>query len=135
MDLSRVMMACGETRHSRAKVAAVMPGCASSSCSATYCAGVRPTNFSALLLARSIACSARLTSMPSRSSSLALARDVSCRAVGFGLLFTAKTSHPWHDRSGADRMAKTRALLLAPDMDELAVVRRIEMRIEGEIDQ
>src|ERR1700722_11433555 len=69
MVLSRIIMAWGVTRQARASVAAVIPGCRSSSKSATYCDGVNPTDFSAALLARTIACSARLTSMPRRSGS------------------------------------------------------------------
>src|SRR6202795_2652841 len=67
MVLSRIIMACGVTRQARASVAAVIPGCSSSSNSATYCDGVNPTDFKATLLARTIACSARLTSMTRRS--------------------------------------------------------------------
>src|SRR3984957_3535960 len=69
MVLSRIIMAWGVTRQARASVAAVIPGCRSSSKSATYCDGVNPTDFKAALLARTIACSARLTSMPRRSCS------------------------------------------------------------------
>ena len=60
-------MACGVTKQARASVAAVIPGCSSSSNSATYCDRDNPTDFKAALLARTIACSARLTSMPRRS--------------------------------------------------------------------
>src|SRR6266702_2999763 len=69
MVLSKIIMACGVTRQARASVAAVIPDCRSSSNSATYCDGVNPTDFKAALLARIIACSARLTNMPRRSGS------------------------------------------------------------------
>ena len=63
---STTIMAWGVTSDARASAAPVMPGCWSSSTRATYWASVTPDGFRAALLARTMACSARLSAMPGR---------------------------------------------------------------------
>src|ERR1017187_1487854 len=107
-DLSTTIIACGVTREARARVAPVMPGCRSSSASATYCASVRPTGLSAALFARSIVCSALFSTMPRRWS------------AGVGMLGDLSLGLPRHD---------------LPEEHELAVEPRIRVRAEREVKQ
>src|SRR5229473_764063 len=118
MVLSRIMMACGLTKQARASVAAVMPCFCSSSASATYCASVSPTGLSAAVLDLSIACSARLTSMPTLRSS----------APTFLRCFISRVSSPRHKCPKPPRLSMS-------EVDQAAIEGAVRRFLQRKIQQ